>query len=130
MADEKKPGPFDVVKNINGHGTRLDVDDVAYDGFVINRVFSNTPDTVMFANELNQQWRLPKQMQYDFYRYGLVKHPRRYGKWEKRDSDDDGALEMIKEVFGYSRQKALEVLPILESHMDELESHLKKGGRK
>lgn len=130
MADEKKLGPFDVVKNINGHGERLDASEVGYDPFVINRVFSNTPDTVLFANELNLNWRLPKQMQYDFYRYGVVKHPRRYGKWEKRDSADDDSLSLIKEAFGYSRQKAIEVLPILRDHLDEIEAHLFKGGRK
>lgn len=130
MADEKKMGPFDVVKNINGHGERLDMDGVSYDPFVINRVFSNTPDTVLFANELNQHWRMSKQMQYDFYRFGVTKHPRRYGKWVKRETGDDALLELIKETYGYSRAKAIEALPLLRDHVEVLEKHLNKGGRK
>lgn len=128
--DKKKTGPFDYVKNINGHGERMDTDEGGYDPFVVNRVFSNTPDTVLFANELNLNWRLPRQMQYDFYRFGLSKHPRRFGKWEKREGEDDAALAIVMEVFGYSRSKAIEVLPILQPRMVELEALVFKGGRK
>ena len=126
---EKKLTPFEIAKNINSHGERLDTDEDGYEPFMMNRIFSNTPDSVAFANELNRYGTLPKQMQYDFYRYGLEKNPRRYGKWEKRD-DNDHDLKIIMEAYGYSRQKAMEVYPVLRPRMTELHAHVEKGGRK
>lgn len=87
-------------------------------------------DSVLYANEMNQHWHLSDQMQYDFFRYGLPKNLRRYGKWEKRSKDDEDAIALVQEVYGYSRVKAVEALPLLASHMDVLEAHVNKGGKK
>ena len=125
----EKLSPFDIAKNINKHGERLDVSETGYEAFVINRIYSNTPDTVAFANEMNKCCNLPKQMQYDFYRFGLNKNPRRYGKWEKRDDDNLEELKVIMEVYGYSRAKAIEVYPMLKPHMTQLRAHVDKGGK-
>lgn len=126
----EKMSPFDIVKNINGHSARLDTDDVGYDAFVINKIYSNTPDSVAFANELNQNWALPKQQQYDFYRFGLPKNMRRFGKWEKRSTDTAEDLKQIQEAYGYSRQKAIEVYPILVRQMDKIRALNDKGGKR
>lgn len=118
---------FDVAKNINGHGERLDSEVIGYNPFMMNRLYSQTPDSVLFANELNKFWNLPKQMQYDFYRYGLDRNPRRFGTWNKKESDDDIAL--IMEAFAFTRNKALEVYPILKKDMDIIRAYVFKGGK-
>lgn len=123
----EKISPFDIVANINNKTDQLDVTDVGYDAFVLNRVFSNTRDSVFFANEMNQHYNLPKEMQYAFYYFGLPKK-NRYGKWNK-NTDDKSELEVIQEYFGYSRSKAKQVQAVLCPHLDAIRRELDKGGR-
>jgi hypothetical protein len=59
--------PFDIASHINEKKGVLDVDEVGYNSYVINKVLSNTIDSVLFANEMNLRWNVPKQQQYDFY---------------------------------------------------------------
>lgn len=125
----EKLNPFDLAKNINGHAEPLDVSLTGYEPFVMNVLYSNTIDSVLFSNEMNQHWNLPKQMQYDFYRHGLPKNMRRYGKWNKKEKRDED-ISQIQEAFGYSRNKAFEVWPILKGSMDEVRKRNEKGGRK
>lgn len=119
--------PFDIASNINEKKGLLDVAEVGYEPFVVNRVFSNTQDSVLFANEMNAAWGLPKDMQYAFLYYGLPKK-KRFGKWHKNQDDKDD-LEPIQEYFGYSRHKAKMVLSLLRPHLDQIRSELQKGGR-
>ena len=49
----EKLSPFEIAKNINKHDERLDVAETGYEAFVINHIYSNTADTVAFANEMN-----------------------------------------------------------------------------
>lgn len=123
----EKLSPFDIASNINNKSEPLDVNEVGFDAFVINRVFSNTSDSVFFANEMNQCYNLPKEMQYAFYYYGLPKK-NRYGKWHK-NQDDKTQLEVIQEYFGYTRNKAKQVLSLLRPHLDDIQKELEKGGR-
>lgn len=127
MSSEKKLTPFDITSNINEKKDYLDVQDVGYDAYVINRVMSNTADSVLFANEMNQYYSLPKDQQYAFYYYGLPKK-KRFGKWHK-NQDDKEALELIQEYYGYSRHKAKDVLNLLRPHLDNIKNELDKGGR-
>lgn len=124
MSSEKK-SPFDLAAALSEKKEgRLDVEVCGYNAYMVNRIMSNTKDTVLFANEMNQA-HLPDQMQADFYFYGLDKR-RRFGKWNKKEEHD--RLEMIQEYTGYSRAKSLEVLDILFPHIDDIAKHLEKGG--
>lgn len=123
-----KLSPFDIASYLNEKKGTLNVEEVGFDPYVINRVFSNTIDTVLFANEMNRYWDLPKQQQFDFYYHGLPKK-KRYGKWHK-NQDDKAALELIQEYFGYSWRKAKDVLTLLRPHLDEIAQELEKGGRR
>lgn len=123
----EKISPFDIAANINTKADLLDINEVGYDAFVLNRVFSNTKDSVFFANEMNQHYNLPKEMQYAFYYFGLSKR-NRYGKWNK-NQDDKSELELIQEYFGYSRVKAKQVQSILRPYLDDIRLELEKGGR-
>jgi Holliday junction resolvasome RuvABC DNA-binding subunit len=122
-----KLSPFDLANIINEKKVVVDVDEVGYEPYIINRVFSNTRDSVLFANEMNRYWSLSKQQQFDFYYHGLSKK-KRFGKWHK-NQDDVEALEIIQEYFGYSRHKAKEVLETLRPHLDDISKEMDKGGR-
>lgn len=124
----EKMSPFDIASHINEKKGVLDVEEVGYETYMINRVFSNTGDSVLFANELNIRWgNLTKQQQFDFYYYGLPKK-KRFGKWYK-NQDDKASLELIQDYYGYSRRKAKDVLELLRPHLDEIARELDKGGR-
>lgn len=127
MTDTGKMSPFDVLSNINSKGGILDVADVGYEPFVINRALSNTQDSIFFANEMNAAYDLPKDMQYAFYYHGLPKK-KRYGKWHK-NQDDKELMELLMEYTGYSYQKVKSVLPILMPHLDEIKKTMEKGGK-
>lgn len=123
----EKLSPFDITSNINEKKGVLDVEEVGYDSYVINRVLSNTIDSVLFANEMNRYWSVPRQQQYDFYYHGLPKK-KRFGKWHKNQDDKD-SLELIQEYFGYSRRKAKDVLELLRPNLENIAQELEKGGR-
>lgn len=124
----EKMSPFEITSHINEKKGVLDVEEVGYDSYVINRVLSNTIDSVLFANEMNRFWAAPKQQQYDFYYHGLPKK-KRFGKWHKNQDDKD-SLELIQEYFGYSRRKAKDVLSLLRPNLEEIALELEKGGRR
>lgn len=122
-----KESPFDMAKRINEKLGYVDVSETGYEPYMINRILSNTADTILFANEMNHYWRLPKQWQFDFY-YAALSKKKRYGKWHK-NQDDVQALELIQEFFGYSRAKAKDVLELLRPMLPEIAIELNKGGR-
>lgn len=121
--------PFEFVKSINTKSRVSDVELFEYTAFIINRVFSNTRDTVLYANEMNRYWELDSDMQYDFYFGAIPKNPRRYGAWTKADEKDTN-LALVMEYFGYSRAKALQVIDIIETggFIDQIKKALDRGG--
>lgn len=125
-----KSNPFDFVKEINNkNGRTLFNDDDDFNSFIINKVFSNTPDSVLYANEANKFSIADKQMEYDFYYYGLPKSYSRYGKWNKKSKhSDDETIAMIQKVYSYSREKAESVVEILAPHIDVLKELTYEGG--
>ena len=141
----KKLSFFDIVKNINEGPKAKDIlDDVkadssdalpdpdspekAYLPFMINRGFSHFQDSILFANEMNINYHLPPRMQYDFYRHSL--RPRkRFSKWFKALPDTDD-INIIKEHYGYSSEKARDVLDLFSKEdLTSLQSLHSKGGK-
>jgi len=107
--------PFEITDIINTKGTiPEDVID-SYNAYVINKVLSNTVDSVLFANEMNRYWSIPNQQQFDFYYHGLPKK-KRFGKWHK-NQDDAESLNLIQEYYGYSRKRAKDVLSLLRPNV-------------
>jgi len=109
-------------ENILSKDSRLEKD---YVPFVINKCFSYFPDTVFYANKMNQMAFLDKKMQYDYLLHSISKR-KRFSKWIKPEENEN--LAIIKEVFGYSDQKAREVMDLLP--MKELQKLVQKGGQK
>ena len=120
MIDLKNP--FEITKNINKKSGHIDFgDDVkSVPIFVINKVFSNTVDSVLYANEVNKFSIDDNQMMYDFYYYALpLKN--RFGKFNKKPKEnDDKFVKAIMSVYDYSLNKALDVYDILYPHKEDI----------
>ena len=81
-----------------------------YPSFIINRCLSGHLDAIMFANEMNKYPNLDKDLQYHFY-LNTLRKKKRFSPWLRKDKVTD--LEIIKQYYGYSNEKALQALKIL-----------------
>ncbi len=122
---------FDYLNSINDTKKDIMVDDIAekdYNAFMVNRGLSYYNDTVIYANEMNKYAHIDSRMQYDFLKQ-IIRKRKRFSKWNKADKSAD--IEVIKEYYGYSRDKAYQVLSILpKDQIDHLRKKISKGGRK
>jgi hypothetical protein len=88
-----------------------------YSPYLVNRYFSLFPDTLYFAQMMNLNSNLDNKLQYDFYLNSL-RPSKRFAKWPKKADDD---LNLIREWFGYSYEKAKTALAILtEDQISEI----------
>lgn len=122
---------FDFVNSINYDKRDLFEDPQAekeYVPFLVNRSLSYFPDTVLYANEMNQQAGVPKRWQYDFLKNAIPKR-KRFSKWAKKQSDSQ-YLAPVMEYYKYSMDKALEVISMLsEEQLEQIKQHMDKGGK-
>ena len=123
--------PFEYLNAINYTKQNIMVDDLAekgYNSFMVNRGLSYFNDTVLMANEMNQHHHIDNRLQFDFF-INIVRKKKRFSKWNKPETASD--VEVVKEYYGYSNEKARQVLTLLTSkHIDELKKKVYKGGRK
>jgi len=93
---------------------------------VINRSLSYFPDTILYANQVNHYNQLDKKMQFDYLRLSL--RPRkRFSKWIKSQEEDD--LQLIKDHYNYSNERATEVLRVLTpNQIEDIRSLYQYGG--
>ena len=123
--------PFEYLNAINYSKQNIMVDDLAekaYNPFMVNRGLSYFHDTVLMANEMNQNAHLDNRLQFDFF-INIVRKKKRFSKWFKPEIVSD--VEVVKEYYGYSNQKARQVLTLLTTEqINELKKKVYKGGRK
>lgn len=123
--------PYEFVNAINNTKQNLIVDDLsekAYVPFMVNRSLSYFADTVLLANEMNRYHHLDNKLQFDFL-INTVRKKKRFAKWAKPINPAN--LEVVKEYYGYSNEKARQVLTILsDGQIEELKLKVYKGGRK
>ena len=99
-----------------------------YPSYIINRCLSGHIDAVMFANEMNKHPNLAKKLQYDFFLNSLRKR-KRYSPWLRKEQIKN--LELVKQYYGYSNEKAKQVLNILtREQFSFIRDRLETGGRK
>ena len=111
----------------------LDSDDLTwekkYPPFIINRCLSMFWDTLPQANEMNGFHFLPKKLQFHFLLNSIRKKKRFGGKWLSQKKFKN--IDIVKEYYGYSNEKAREALTILsKEQLETIEKTLVKGGRK
>lgn len=98
-----------------------------YHGFVVNRALSFHYDCVMQANEMNRFPGLPATLQYQYLLNSIRGYKRPFRKWEKRQTIQN--IELIKEYYNYSNEKAKEVLLLLtDKQLSQIKEDLNKGG--
>ena len=122
--------PFKFTDAINYTKEDIMIDDItekAYNPFLINRSLSYFPDTVLAANEMNRNHHIDNRLQFDFF-INIIRKRKRFSKWFKPEQISD--LEIVKEYYGYSNEKARQVLPLLSSEqINVLRKKVSKGGR-
>lgn len=125
------PKLFDYVSSINTSKIDLmkdDKDENVYDSFYINRSLSYFSDTVGLANVVNQYHHLNKKLQYHFL-INIIRKRKRFSKWMKAESESD--IDAVQEYYGYSKEKAKQVLPLLSpDQIIIIKKKVSKGGRK
>lgn len=123
--------PFEYMNSINYTKKDIMVDDItekSYNPFMINRSLSYFQDTVFFANEMNRYHHLDNKLQFHFY-INIIRKRKRFSKWNKPELDSD--MDVVKEYYGYSNEKARQALTLLTpSQIEELRKKVSKGGRK
>ena len=118
----------DWLNSINFTKEDLSEDINSYPPFIINRCLSGHVDCVLFANEMNMNAHLSKDMQYSFYLNSLRKR-KRFSPWLRKDKVKD--LECVKQYYGYSNEKASQALKILnKEQLDFIKQRLETGGTK
>ena len=99
-----------------------------YKPFLINRGLSYFPDTIFYANQMNQHAGLDKDMQFFFF-LNIISRKKRFSKWSKKDAESE-SLELVKEYYGYSSEKASEALKVLtDENLIMIKEKLYKGGK-
>ena len=125
--------PFDFVNAITFTKKDLITDDAsekAYNAFMVNRGLSQFEDTIFFANEMNKYHKLDAKLQFSFM-INIVRKRKRFSKWAKADTSNLAMIEVIKTYYGYSNDKARQVLPLLSNEqLNELKEKVDHGGTK
>ena len=123
--------PFQYLNAINDTKQDVMVDDIAekaYNSFMVNRGLSYFKDTVIFANEMNRNHHLDNRLQFDFL-INIIRKRKRFSKWIKPDTASD--VEVVKEYYGYSNEKAKVALDILsKEQQDTILKKVSIGGKK
>ena len=123
--------PFEYLNAINHTKQDIMIDDIAeksYNSFMINRGLSYFSDTVLMANEMNRYHHIDNRLQFDFF-INIVRKKKRFSKFMKPETVSD--VEVVKEYYGYSNEKAKQALTLLTSEqINELKKKVYKGGRK
>ena len=99
-----------------------------YAPFIINRCLSGHIDCILYANEMNLNHQLDKDMQYSFF-LNTIRKRKRYSPWLRKDEIKD--LECVKRYYGYSNEKASQALKILsKEQINFIKQRLEIGGTK
>ena len=125
--------PFDFVTNINGAKKDLirssdnpDLMEKSYKPFLVNRALSYFIDTIMYANEINQEKHLYFALQNDYY-LNSIRSGKRFSKWAKPIENSD--IESVQQYYKVSYMKALDIIKVLsKEQIDLIKTKIIKGG--
>ena len=99
-----------------------------YPAFIINKILSGFQDTIMLVNEVNRNHFLDKDMQYSFL-LNSIRSKKRFSPFLKANKLKD--IDLVKEYYGYSNEKAKTVLDVLtKDQLKLIKEKLYKGGTK
>jgi hypothetical protein len=97
-----------------------------YPPYIVNKCLSGHIDSVLFANEMNKNHHLDKDLQYLFFINTLRKR-KRFSPWLRKDKVND--LDIVKQYYSYSNDKAMQALKILSrEQLDFIRQKFETGG--
>ena len=118
--------PFEIIKAISSTKKDILENEKDYNGFMVNRGLSYFPDTVIYANEMNKYHHLDSRLQFDFL-INIVRKRNRFSKWNKSIESEN--ISAIKKFYGYSNEKARDVLPLLsDENLKIIRGRIQHGG--
>ena len=98
-----------------------------YSPIISNRCLYPFSDTILLVNEMNIYNGLDNKLQFQFL-LNSIRTRKRFAPWLKTSKIKN--LETIKKYFGYSDQRAKEVLNVLtDEDISYMETKLDKGGK-
>jgi len=119
--------PFEFIKSISSSKKDIMENEKDYNAFMINRGLSYFPDTVIYANEMNKFHHLDSRLQYSFL-INIVRKRNRFSKWNKSIESEN--INAIKRYYGYSNEKARDVLPLLSNeNLNTIKRKIFHGGK-
>ena len=125
----QKRNPFDFVKSVSYDKKDIMVDDIeekAYQPFLINKSLSYHQDSVFFTNEMNCRHGVDNRLQYVFFLNTLRKR-QRFSKWSKPYVSKK--LDVVKEYYQMSTREAKELYTLLsDKELRELKNRMNTGG--
>jgi hypothetical protein len=123
--------PFNYLNSINHTKQDImkdDLDEKGYNSFLINRSLSYFYDTVGMANVMNRYHHLDNKLKYAFL-INIIRKRKRFSKWMKPETESD--IEVVKQYYEYSNDKAKQVLPLLSpEQINIIRQKVSKGGTK
>lgn len=111
-------------------GILIDTDQLEkeYLPFIINRTLSNSSDTVLYAQLMNERPFMTNKMQYDFL-LRSIPAKKRFTPWQKRKQDD--VIDTLMACFKVTRKRAEEYKKVLsEDQIKDILQKMNKGGLK
>jgi len=119
--------PFALISSISNTKINILENEKDYNAFMVNRGLSYFPDTVLYANEMNKYHHLDSRLQFDFL-INIVRKRNRFSKWNKSSESED--INAIKVYYGYSNEKARDVLPLLSNaNLNTIKGRIQHGGQ-
>lgn len=118
--------PFELIKSISNTKKDILENEKDYNAFMVNRGLSYFPDTVIYANEMNRFHHLDGRLQYQFL-INTIRKRNRFSKWNKSIESEN--INAIKQYYGYSNEKARDVLPLLSNeNLKTIRGRIQHGG--
>jgi len=118
--------PFELIKSISNTKKDILENEKDYNAFMVNRGLSYFPDTVIYANEMNRFHHLDQRLQYHFL-INTIRKRNRFSKWNKSIESEN--ISAIKQYYGYSNEKARDVLPLLSNeNLKYIRGRMQHGG--
>jgi len=125
--------PFDFVNAVSHNKKQLmtgtendELAESSYVPFVVNKALSYFPDTILHANEMNRYSNTDNKLQFH-YLLNSIRPAKRFAKWVKRE--DNESVELVKQFYGYSTEKAVQVVSLLTSdNLHYIKQKLERGG--
>ena len=118
--------PFALISSISNTKINILENEKDYNAFMVNRGLSYFPDTVIYANEMNRFHHLDSRLQYQFL-INTIRKRNRFSKWNKSIESEN--INAIKQYYGYSNEKARDVLPLLSNEiLKTIRGRIQHGG--